>query len=364
MTNRSAAIVNTATLGLIGSVPLNSSANGLPLSIVVSPAPTRALTLTDGGSLAFGEVHVGATKVGTLAIINGGNGTMTLNGIIYPAGFSGASGAGMSLLPGGVLFLPVTFAPAVPGPYTGTITVNANHTSGTNTIAVSGTGSLDSTRDGDFDADGKTDLVVYRPTDGKWYILKSAGGFTTASIVLWGVNTDLPVPGDYDGDGKTDIAVYRPSSGHWFVKTSSSNYTTFFTMLWGNSGDVPVPGDYDGDDKTDIAVYRPSTGVWYVPPSSNFTTVSHYWGLPGDVRCRVITMATADRSAVRRSSGHRFALPAPTTRPVRTCKVRPATSLYRAITMAIAKSTGGIPAIHRQGSSCARARLHDAFGHA
>jgi bacillolysin len=302
-------IVNTATLAVIGSVPLNSATNGQPLSMTVSPPPTRVLSLT--GSLNFGEVHVGATKEGTLAIINGGNATMTLNGIVYPAGFAGASGAGMSLLPGGVLFLPVTFAPTVPGPYAGTITVNANHTSGTPTIAVSGVGSVDSTRDGDFDADGKTDLVVYRPSEGRWYILKSVGGFTTSSVVLWGVNTDLPVPGDYDGDGKTDIAVYRPSSGHWFVLKSSTNFTTFMTVPWGLGSDVPVPGDYDGDDKTDIAVYRPSTGVWYVlQSSSNFTTaVSHYWGLPGDqpVPGDYDGDGRID-PAVRRATGHWFAL--------------------------------------------------------
>ena len=30
-------------------------------------------------------------------------------------------------------------------------------------------------------------------------------------------HNDVPVPGDYDGDGKTDIAVWRPSSGIWWI---------------------------------------------------------------------------------------------------------------------------------------------------
>ncbi|MGI8683955.1 MAG: hypothetical protein ACR2MO_02445 [Acidimicrobiales bacterium] len=47
----------------------------------------------------------------------------------------------------------------------------------------------------------------------------------------------LPVPGDYDGNGTTDIAVYRPSTGQWFVRNIS-------TTGWGVSGDVPLTLPY------------------------------------------------------------------------------------------------------------------------
>jgi subtilisin-like proprotein convertase family protein len=129
----------------------------------------------------------------------------------------------------------------------------------------------------DFDADGKTDFSVFRPSNGVWYILRSSDNAATG--VQFGLGTDRLVAADYDGDRKTDIAVFR--QGFWFVLNSSTN--TMQAMNWGIAGDAVAPGDYDGDGKADFAVFRPSHATWYVLQSSNNNILAQQFGAASDI---------------------------------------------------------------------------------
>ena len=131
---------------------------------------------------------------------------------------------------------------------------------------------------GDFDGDGRSDVAVFRPSTGVWWIRSALGGVTGLG---WGGAGDVPVPGDYDGDGRVDIAVFRPSTGVWYLRNSSTS--TLTSIAWGDSADVAVPADYGGDGLTDVAVFRPSTGVWYIRDSGAPGLLSIAWGGGSDV---------------------------------------------------------------------------------
>jgi len=94
------------------------------------------------------------------------------------------------------------------------------------------------------------------------------------------MNGDRPVSGDFDADGTTDIGVYRPSTGIWYINQSSG--AGLLARQFGVAGDVPVACEFTGDGLTDIAVYRPSNGHWYILSTANGAFKALQFGLPTD----------------------------------------------------------------------------------
>lgn len=129
----------------------------------------------------------------------------------------------------------------------------------------------------DFDGDGKTDISVYRPDSGVWYLNQSTDGFLALN---WGVASDILVPADYNGDGKTDVAIFRANNDPAFPDfyILRTNDFTFSGLSWGLANDVPAVSDYDGDGIEDVAVFRPSDRTWYAHKSSDGSVLSFTTG--------------------------------------------------------------------------------------
>lgn len=132
-----------------------------------------------------------------------------------------------------------------------------------------------------FNFDGNTgsrvsDFGVFRRSTGYWYLFLSNTDPQLRSV-QWGIFGDKLMPQDYDGDGATDIAVWRPGDGTFYVLKSMNS--TFLAVQWGANGDLPVQGDFDGDDHADFAVWR--AGYFYVQRFHG-TPLIQQWGQDGD----------------------------------------------------------------------------------
>ncbi len=107
--------------------------------------PTRIIALS--GNLTFGDLPVGSSTDNTLTIANSGNSPLTVTSLTMPASIASAyssSWTSGTISAGARQTATIRCSPAAAVSYDGTLTVNADHTSGTNTITVSCAGATSS----------------------------------------------------------------------------------------------------------------------------------------------------------------------------------------------------------------------------
>jgi hypothetical protein len=126
-------VVGVLVLGLAACSKSNEG-GGTP----TGPTTTTRVMRIEAG-LEFGDVAVGSTADRVLRIYNDGNAAINVTGLTGPSGYT-ASWTNGSIAPGTSQAATVRFSPTEARSYSGTVTVNADHTSGTNTTPISGRG--------------------------------------------------------------------------------------------------------------------------------------------------------------------------------------------------------------------------------
>jgi hypothetical protein len=133
-----------------------------PTAPTTPPAATRIIRLE--GNMNFGSIQVGSSHEAVLRIHNDGNETLNVTGLTGPgAGVVTASWTSGGIAPGTSQASTIRFTPTTAQTYTGNVTVNGNHTGGTNTLPFSATGVFPPRPD--FSRSGVGDTVFDMPLD-------------------------------------------------------------------------------------------------------------------------------------------------------------------------------------------------------
>ena len=118
---------------------------------------------------------------------------------------------------------------------------------------------------GDFNGDGRTDLLFYDFETGAGFKGISDGAFDFSYVATaWSPGWQIAVL-DLNGDVLDDLFLYNATTGQYFRATGSGDGTEDFTYaggFWAPAWLV-VPMRLDADSLTDLFIYNTATGEYY-----------------------------------------------------------------------------------------------------
>ena len=123
-------------------------------------------------------------------------------------------------------------------------------------------------------------VAVFRPAQKKWYLDRNGNEVLDrckadkCSVLKIYQAGDIPITGDWTGRGTSQLGLYRPSTGEWFLDRNGNAAWNgckkdLCVASFGSANDMPVAGDWDGSGITKIGVFRPGTGEWFLDLNGN-----------------------------------------------------------------------------------------------
>ena len=102
---------------------------------------------------------------------------------------------------------------------------------------------------------------LYRQRDGYVYLRNSNTQGYAHLKFFFGNPGDVPLAGDWNGDGCDTVSLYRPSEGRFYVINTLGSEdaglgAAELSYTFGNPGDTPFAGDFDGDGVDTFGVAR------------------------------------------------------------------------------------------------------------
>ena len=127
---------------------------------------------------------------------------------------------------------------------------------------------------GDFNGDGRSDILLQNSTDGACYVWEMNGLNLLANgtgFVGWaaGANWQAKATGDFNGDGKSDILLQNSVDGACYVWEMDglglkAGGNGFVGWAAGANWQVKGTGDFNADGKSDILLQNVNDGACYV----------------------------------------------------------------------------------------------------